>query len=159
MKKFVVAGGLLIGAVATAHAAPQCFRPTEIEAAEAMRYQAKLMVLSDTCRSDAYSLFVHRNSKQIVEYQKLLIERYRVTEGRRAVDAFDSFQTRLANEYALEAGHTPVDALCAKSAEFLSKAPRLGGEEFRQLVMAQAGEAHASYPSCAAPRQQAAESR
>lgn len=38
---------MLLGAIATANAAPQCYRANEIEAEQAMRYQAKLMVLSD----------------------------------------------------------------------------------------------------------------
>jgi len=44
MSKAGMTALFLLGAVATAEAAPQCYRASEIEAEQAVRYQAKLMV-------------------------------------------------------------------------------------------------------------------
>lgn len=140
---------LILGVVATANAAPQCYRATEIEAEQAMQYQVKLMVLSDTCRSDSYGQFVHRNSELISFYQHQLIEHFRRVDARHPIDAFDRFQTRLANQYALGAGQEPVDSLCAKSAAFLTQAPGFGKDDFRRFVVQQAAVERPSYPRCA----------
>jgi len=140
---------ILSGAVATAQAAPQCYRANEIEAEQAMRYQAKLMVLSDSCRSDSYSLFLHRNADVITSYQRQLIAYFRRIDGRRPEDAFDRFLTRLANQFALGAGQEPLDALCGKSADFLAQALNFGKEEFRRFIAEQAAQERKSYRACA----------
>jgi hypothetical protein len=156
MKKSGIVSVLMLGVVATANAAPACYRTNEIEAEQAMRYQAKLMVLSDTCRSDSYGQFVHRNAELISAYQHELIDRFRRTNARHAVDEFDRYITRLANEYALGAGQQPIQSLCATSADFLNKAPTYGKDEFRHFVAAQAIEERASRPYCAdEPRREA----
>jgi hypothetical protein len=140
---------LLMGVAASASAAPQCYRTSEIEADQAMRYQAKLMVLSDACRSSSYSEFIHRNSAAIISYQHALIARFRRSNGRHAEDAFDRFQTRLANQYALGAGQQTVATLCAKSASFLQKAQAFVASEFRHYMARQAAEERHAYTSCA----------
>jgi len=155
MKKSVLVSLLMLGSVATANAAPLCYHTNEAEAEQAMRYQAKLMVLSDTCRSDAYTQFVHRNASVISGYQHDLIGYYRRADGRHAENAFDSYITRLANEYALGAGKEPLASLCAKSAEFLSQAPNLGKDEFRHYVVAQMAVERPSHPACANERLEA----
>ncbi len=139
----------LMGVAASASAAPQCYRASEIEAEQAMRYQAKLMVLSDACRSTSYNQFVNRNSAVIISYQHALIGRFRRSEGRHAEDAFDRFLTKLANQFALGAGQQPVDALCGQSAGFLTQARDFRAEEFRRFVAQQAVEERQSYPRCA----------
>lgn len=140
---------LLMGVAATANAAPQCYRASEIEAEQAMRYQAKLMVLSDACRSDSYSEFIHRNSAVIIDYQHKLIAHFRRTAGRHAEDVFDRFLTRLANQYALGAGQRSVATLCSESAGFLRKAQHFSAREFRHFMARQVAEEHRSYRSCA----------
>lgn len=140
---------LLMGVAASASAAPQCYRASEIEAEQAMRYQAKLMVLSDACRSSSYNQFVTRNSKLIVAYQHALIDRFRRSNARHAEDAFDRFLTKLANEYALGAGRQTVDALCGQSAAFLTQARDFRAEDFRRFVAQEAVEERQSYPRCA----------
>lgn len=138
---------ILLGA-ATANAAPQCYRASEIEANEAMRYQAKLMVLSDTCRSPSYTQFVQRNAEIISSYQHEMIGYYRRIDGRRPLDEFDRYLTRLANQFALGAGQEPVASLCQKSASFLNEAHNFGKEEFRRFVAQQAAQERTSYPRC-----------
>lgn len=140
---------MLLGAIATANAAPQCYRANEIEAEQAMRYQAKLMVLSDSCRSNSYSQFLRRNAEAISSYQHQLIGYFRRIDGRRPEDAFDRFLTRLANQFALGAGQEPLDSLCIKAADFLSQALNFGKEEFRHFMAEQAALERKSYRSCA----------
>ncbi|HKT16999.1 MAG TPA: hypothetical protein VJR47_03085 [Stellaceae bacterium] len=146
----------LMGVAATASAAPQCYRTDQAEAEQAMRYQAKLMVLSDTCHSSSYSTFVNRNRALIISYQHALIDWFRKLEGRHAEDAFDRYQTKLANQYALGAGNTPVATLCGQSAAFLDQARDFRAEDFRHYITRAAVEEHSSYPRCT---QESAEAR
>jgi hypothetical protein len=148
LRKAGFAAFLLMGVAASANAAPQCYRTSEIEADQAMHYQAKLMVLSDACRSSSYSEFIQRNSAAIISYQHALIARFRRSEGRHAEDAFDRFQTRLANQYALGAGQETVASLCAKSAGFLQKAEAFAAGEFRRFMARQAAEERHAYKPC-----------
>ena len=138
----------LMGIAATATAAPQCYRANEAEAEQAMRYQAKLMVLSDTCRSSSYNTFVNRNRALIISYQHALIDWFRKLEGRHAEDAFDRYQTKLANQYALGAGKTPVATLCGQYAGFLEQARDFRAEDFRHYITRTAMEDHTTYPRC-----------
>jgi hypothetical protein len=138
----------LMGVAASASAAPQCYRASEIEAEQAMRYQAKLMVLSDACRSSSYNQFVNRNRVIIIAYQHALIDRFRRSSGRHAEDAFDRYQTKLANEFALGAGQQSVDKLCGQSAAFLTQARDFHSNDFQRFVARQAVEERHSYPHC-----------
>ena len=144
-----LATALVFGSACIASAAPQCYRSNEIEADQAMRYQAKLMVLSDSCSSDSYSQFVRRNAEVISYYQHQLIDRYRRIDQRHAEDEFDRFITRLANEYALGAGEQRLDSLCANAHGFLTQAPNFGKDEFRHFVAQQAADERQSYTVCA----------
>lgn len=139
---------VMIGVVSAANAAPQCYRATEIEADQAVRYQAKLMVLSDSCRSNSYNQFVNRNAEVLSSYQRQLIGFFRRADTRRPEDAFDRFLTRLANQVALTAGQEPLDSLCPRSAEFLTQAVSFGKDDFRRYVAAQAAVERKSYQTC-----------
>lgn len=145
---------IMLGAT-VAQAAPECFSVSEIEAEQAMRYQAKLMVLSDTCRSDAYGQFLRNNAALIAGYQHEMIDHYRRTNARHAETAFDTYLTRLANEFALSAGQQSLPTLCAGSADFLTQAPTLGKDAFRHYVAAQAAEERHGYRQCGEPQRQA----
>jgi hypothetical protein len=149
MTKSGIAAVIMLGAIASANAAPQCYKATEIEADQAVRYQAKLMVLSDSCRSNSYSEFVHRNAEVIRTYQHQLIDYFRRINGHRPEDAFDRFLTRIANQIALTTGQVPLDTLCGKAANFLAQAVTFGKEEFRHFVAHQAAEESKSYQNCA----------
>lgn len=148
MTRLGVIAVAMIGVVTAANAAPQCYHPTEIEADQAARYQAKLMVLSDSCRSNSYNQFVNRNAETIIFYQRQLISFFRRGDARRPEDQFDKFLTRLANQTALTAGQEPLDSLCPRSAEFLSQAVNFGKEEFRRFVASQAAVERKSYRIC-----------
>jgi hypothetical protein len=126
----------------------KCFRPPEIEAQEAVRYQAKLMVLSDTCGSETYRRFTIRNRAAIVRYQDELIEHFRRTGSPHAERTFDSFITGLANEISLSTGRVPLTSLCNDVAPFLAQADKLDHDHFPQFVSALAAEQKNAYLRC-----------
>jgi hypothetical protein len=153
MKRALLVAMLLLASSATvAVAAPsQCFRPAEVEAEQAMRYQAELMVLSDSCGAEqTYVSWTTRVRRVLVSYQKALIEHFRRTgSGGRAQSTFDSYQTRLANEVSLRTGQQPLAAVCQRAADFLAKAGQAGEDEFRKYAAAQAVEHKTDYTTCA----------
>jgi hypothetical protein len=155
MKKSGIVSLLMLGSIASANAAPLCYRAGDVEAEHAMQYQAKLMVLSDTCRSDSYGLFLRHNSDLIAAYQHQMIDHFRRADARHGTDNFDRYLTRLANEYALDAGQQQLQTLCAQSADFLTKAPNFGKDEFRQFVAAQAAADRSPRSRCPDDRFQA----
>jgi hypothetical protein len=147
--KFLSAAAVLLGSIAlAAAAAPQCFRADEIEAEQAVRYQAELMVVSDTCGTQSYTQFARRNRDVLVEYQHQVIERFRRTGTPHAEARFDSYLTRLANEISLRNGAQPVAALCHDAASFLAAADKLEREDFRRYIAARAAESSADYRRC-----------
>ena len=148
MTRLGIIAAFMICVVTTAEAAPACYHPAEVEADQAARYQAKLMVLSDSCRSTSYHQFVNRNAETIISYQRQLIGFFRRGDARRPEDQFDKFLTRLANQIALTAGQEPLDSLCPRSADFLTQAVNFGKDEFRRYVAAQAATERKSYRLC-----------
>lgn len=150
MSRASVIAVLLLASVAVANAAPQCYRYDEIKADQAVRYQAKLMVLSDSCGSDSYTLFVRRNARTLSQYQQQMVEHFRRVDGRRAEAVFDRFITRLANEVSLRIGRQPLASVCSNAAGFLAQALDFGRDGFKRYVAAQATAARESYPVCAA---------
>lgn len=139
---------LLIGTMATASAAPQCYHANEIEADQAVRYQAKLMVLSDSCRSTSYTQFLQKNGDVIAGYQRELVGYFRRADGRSGETGFDRFLTRVANQFALGAGQEPLQSLCGRSADFLTQAVNFGKEEFRHFMAQEAAAERRSYKTC-----------
>jgi len=148
VKRLAIVAVVLGSVAAAAQAAPQCYRASEIEADQAVRYQAKLMVLSDSCRSNSYTQFMTRNAATLSFYQSEMIGFFRRHEARSPEDAFDHFLTRLANQIALDAGEEPLASLCPRSADFLSQAVSFDKDEFRHYVAAQAEIARRSYRAC-----------
>jgi hypothetical protein len=137
------------GTIALATAAtPQCLKPNEIEAEQAIRFQAELMVVSDTCGAQTYTHFTRRNHEALKEYQQQVIERFRRTGGPHPEARFDSYLTRLANEVSLRNGAQPVDQVCHAAASFLATADKLEHESFRRYVAARAAEKSAEYRRC-----------
>lgn len=141
---------MLLSSVATAAAAPpsQCYRPAEIEAEQAVRFQTELMVLSDTCRHSSYVHFRQRNAALLAGYQRQLVDRFR-RNGGNAEGAYDRYVTRLANEMALRLGSERPAALCRRSADFLAKADHLSKSGFRRYVAEQAAKHEGDYRHCA----------
>lgn len=146
MKAGVIAV-IFAGSVSVAQAAT-CYRADEIEADQAVRFQTQLMVVSDSCGSQSYSEFTHRNASTLAAYQKKMIEYFRRVSGRGADSAFDRFITSLANQMALSAGKETVSALCTRSADLLSKGQTFGKDDFVHYVAQQAEAARGTYPTC-----------
>lgn len=150
IKQFVVTM-MLLAPIATAVAAtPQCMRPSEVEAEQAIRFQAELMVMSDTCGQQTYIRFTRRNREAIVQYQHEMIEHFRRAGTAHAEARFDTYLTRLANEVSLKTGSQPVALVCREAAEFLATADTLGVNEFRQYISSRAAGAHVSDRRCSA---------
>jgi hypothetical protein len=142
--------GVLLGAAAPVGAAiSHCFLKPEIEAQEAVRYQEKLMVLSDTCGAEIYRRFTIRNRAAIVRYQDELVEHFRRTGSRHAEQSFDTYITGLANQFSLSAGSEPLTSLCSDAAAFLAQADKLDHDQFDHLISALAAEPKNAYLLCA----------
>src|SRR6185503_15671950 len=115
MKAGVIAV-VFAGTISVAQAAT-CYRAEEVEADQAVRFQTQLMVVSDSCGSESYTEFTHRNASTLRAYQEKMIGYFRRVGGRSADSAFDKFITSLANQMALSAGKETVGALCTRSAD------------------------------------------
>lgn len=146
MKAGVIAV-IFAGSISVAQAAT-CYRADEIEADQAVRFQAQLMVLSDSCGSTSYTDFTHRNASTLAAYQEKMIGYFRRISGRGADTAFDKFITSLANKTALDVGKEPIASLCTQSADFLTKAGAFGKEDFEHYVAEQAAAQRGNYRSC-----------
>jgi len=155
MLRYLAALVLVLGSVIDASAASkQCLKPHEAEAERAIRFQAELMVMSDTCGQQTYVEFARRNREVLVAYQHALIEHFRRTGIRRAEASFDTYLTRLANQVSLRNGARPVTSVCSDAAEFLAVAQHLGKEEFRRYIADHVGEDTGSdFRRCSAERE------
>lgn len=129
-------------------AATPCFKPAEIEAEQAIRFQTELMVLSDSCDADIYPRFTQRNRRAIAAYQQLMIEHFRRLGSGHAEASFDSYMTKLANEVSLRNGREPLATLCGNAGAFLASADHFGENDFRRYVAEQAAERRPDYRSC-----------
>jgi hypothetical protein len=140
---------ILAGSVSVAQAAT-CYRSDEIEADQAVRLQAQIMVLSDSCHSDSYGEFRAHIGQALAAYQQKMIGHFR-REGasaRGADSAFDSFITALANKMALTYGNEPVGSLCPRSANFLAQAGHFSQNDFVHYVSEQAAANRQTYAIC-----------
>jgi hypothetical protein len=144
----VAIAALLSSAAGPSVAATACFRPVDIEAEQAMRFQTQLMVLSDTCGGDTYREFTVRNRDSIVFYQHQLLDHYRLTGARSPEASLDTYLTRIANEVALSSGQELARVVCGRSAAFLAEARTIDGAQFRHRVAEMAAENEASYRRC-----------
>jgi hypothetical protein len=149
MKRIAIAAVLFFGSVAVAAAAKtQCFAPNDVEAETAVRFQAELMVMSDTCGTHTYTEFVRRNRDAVIDYQHQVIERFRRESGSHAEARFDSYLTRLANEVSLRAGTQPVAAVCREAQQMLATADTLNNAQFRRFIADRAALHRADYRTC-----------
>jgi hypothetical protein len=147
--KVGVLATMLAGSVSVAQAA-SCYRSDEIEADQAMRFQAQVMVLSDSCHSDSYGEFRQHNGTTLAAYQQKMIGHFRRerVSARSADNAFDSFITSLANKMALVYGKEPVGSLCYRSANFLAQAGRFSRDDFVHYVSEHAAADRQTYTIC-----------
>jgi len=139
MFKLMSAAVVLLGSIAsTAAATQECLRPAEAEAEQAIRFQTELMVVSETCHQQIYPRFVDRNRKELVGYQRRMIEHFRRVGAPRPMASLDTYMTHLANEVALRVGAQDVGALCHDEADFLAIADALDAKEFHRYIAEEA---------------------
>lgn len=150
MIRHIAVAAMVLAAVADgATAAKQCLDAQEIEAEQAIRFQAELMVVSDTCGQPTYVQFTQRNRESIIHYQHEMIEHFRRSGQSRAEARFDTYLTRLANEVSLRTGAQPVSAVCANAASMLATASKLNNSEFRHYIAERAAaEQKSEYKHC-----------
>ena len=149
MKFATAAAVVLLASTALAQAATkECLAPNDIEAETAVRFQAELMVMSDTCGTHTYTDFARRNRDALVDYQKQVIERFRREHQSHAEAVFDSYLTRLANEVSLRSGTQPVATVCQDAAQLLATAETLNDASFRRYIADSAAIHRADYRSC-----------
>ena len=135
MLRFATAAVVLLGSAAWAVAAtPQCLRPNEVEADQAIRFQTELMVISDTCGAQSYTHFARRNRDALVQYQQQLIEGFRRGGSAHAEERFDAYLTQLANETSLRMGGQPVAQMCQNAQQLLTTADTMSSADFRRYV-------------------------
>lgn len=147
--RVATAAALFLASTALAQAAPkQCFAPSDIEAETAVRFQAELMVMSDTCGTHTYTDFARRNRDALIDYQKQVIDRFRRDGQSHAEARFDSYLTRLANEVSLRSGIQPVATVCRDAAQLLATAEKLNDDGFRHYIANTAAIHRADYRSC-----------
>lgn len=140
---------MLAGSASVAQAA-SCYRSDEIEADQAVRLQAQIMVLSNSCHSASYGDFRQHIGTALAAYQQKIIGHFRRdgASARGADNAFDSFITSLANKMALTYGREPVGSLCPRSANFLAQAGHFSRDDFVHYVGEQAAANRQTYTIC-----------
>ena len=126
-----------------------CFSGADIEADQAVRFQTHVMVVSDICRDSTYTNFSQRVREALASYQRQLVDHFRRSGGGSAERNFDTFMTRLANEFALDAGHLTVTEVCQSGAALLATANGFAtSADFRRYIAAQTATNRSSYQAC-----------
>jgi hypothetical protein len=115
-----------------------CYSGADIEAEQAIRFQTQVMVLSDICRDSTYTSFSQHVHEALAGYQRQMVAHFQRTGRGSGERVFDTFMTRLANEFSLEAGHQSVAELCQSSASLLATANGFNNSvEFKKYIVAQ----------------------
>jgi len=144
-------GAALSLAAITADAAPRaaCFSNADLEAEQAVRFQAQLMVLSDICRDTTYGLFTQRNRDAIMAYQQQMIDHFKRAGERHADITFENYMTRLANQESIASGQRSSGEICQPNNALIVTANSFGTpKEFRAYAASQAAANRASYQVC-----------
>jgi len=151
MRRVALLGAALSLAAIAAHAASrgECFSNADLEAEEAVRFQARLMVLSDICRDTTYGLFTQRNRDAIMAYQRQMIDHFKRAGEHRADITFENYMTRLANQESIASGQRTAGEICQPNNALIITANRIGTPtDFRAYAASQAAADRASYLTC-----------
>ena len=144
-----VAGCLIALSAQAATRQAGCYSGADIEADQAVRFQTQLMVVSDICRDPAYNNFSQRMREALAAYQRQLVDHYRRSGGGSAERVFDTFMTRLANEFSLAAGHQSVTEVCKGAAPLMATANGFASTaDFRKYIAAQTASNKSGYLAC-----------
>ncbi len=145
MKKFVLAAALLLAWSAQPGWAARrsCAAPAAAaEAEQAIRYITDLMVASSACRNTVYAEFALRNRTAIIHYQKAMIVHLHGTS------AFDSWDTRIANEASQRQAVVPPTQFCQQAAPLLQQASALDIKGFQAFAAARAASVRPAVAKC-----------
>jgi hypothetical protein len=152
MRRAALLGAVLSLAAMAANAAaprPDCFSNADVEAEQAVRFQAQLMVLSDICRDSTYGLFTQRNREAIMAYQRQMIDHFKRAGERRADITFENYMTRLANQESIASGQRTTGEVCQPSNTLITTANSIGtSKDFRTFAATQAAANRSSYRAC-----------
>ena len=152
MRRVALLGAALsLAAIAANAAAPKgdCFSNADLEAEQAVRFQAQLMVLSDICRDTTYGLFTQRNRDAIMAYQRQMIDHFKRAGEHRADITFENYMTRLANQESIASGQRTSGEICQPNNALIVTANRIGTPtDFRAFAASQAAADRASYLTC-----------
>jgi hypothetical protein len=148
MKKVLLASAFVAAAsFHTVSAADRnCYSATDIEAEQAILFQTDLMVISSACRDTVYGEFRARNKDTILRYQNAMIDHFRRTGARNPKNAFDTWQTSLANEASRKQAVVPTGQFCQQATEMLKLASTLDAKSFRDYAVAHA--VNGTHPRC-----------
>lgn len=152
MKKGVIAAVLLALAWTLPAAAARrgCTSAKDAEAQQALLFLTNLMVASSACRqNDTYAEFRLRNQYAIIAYQREMIDYFRRAGYRQPKSAFDSWDTRLANQISLQEGNIPIAQVCQQATAMFRMASTLDPAGFHKYALAQAQSAVLRQPRCA----------
>ena len=153
MRRSLALGAALSLVAMAAQAAavrPGCYSTADIEAEQAVHFQAQLMVVSDICRDTTYGEFTQRNRDAIMGYQQQMIDHFRRAGERRADITFENYMTRLANQASLASGVHNVAETCQTTSGMIALANSIGSSaDFRRYIATQAAANRAAYLSCA----------
>ncbi|MBV9862248.1 MAG: hypothetical protein JO267_08885 [Alphaproteobacteria bacterium] len=119
-----------------------CYTPAAIEAEQAIRFMTDVMIVSSECQDTIYAQFRLRNKDAIIEYQKAMIAHFH------SKDAFDSWNTSLANEASRQQAGKPSAQICQQAAELMKQASRLDAKALHEYAAAKAAASGASYTRC-----------
>ena len=100
------------------------------------------MVASSACKNTVYAEFALRNRTAIIGYQKAMITRMHGTQ------AFDKWDTVLANEYSQRQAALPAAQFCQQAAPLMQQASALDIKGFQAYAAAQAAAAAAPAEKC-----------
>ncbi|HXP78012.1 MAG TPA: hypothetical protein VN823_28000 [Stellaceae bacterium] len=151
MRRVALLGAALSLAAMAANAAAKgdCFSNADLEAEQAVRFQAQLMVLSDICRDTTYGLFTQRNRDAIMAYQRQMIDHFKRAGERRADITFENYMTRLANQESIASGQRTSAEICQPNNTLIVTANSIGtSKEFRAYAASQAAANRATYLAC-----------
>jgi len=149
--RVMLAVALSLAAVAAEAAGTRagCFSTADMEAAQAVRFQAQLMVLGDICRDTTYGLFTQRNRDAIMGYQRQMIDHFRRAGERRADIVFENYMTRLANEESINSGQRATGEVCQPGNPLIVAANSIGtSKDFRAYAASLAAANRGDYIAC-----------
>jgi len=124
----------LLAATVGATAAP-CFLPAEIEADQAIRLRAELMIVGLQCKDPSYGRFVERNQDTLAAYEQILGERF-VRAGADAADNLQAYLAQIEQQSKARAEQSPT--YCADALELVATANTIRPDTLRTYASARA---------------------